>query len=455
MAAITAGRETGAKSSLTVRLRRPLLAQALLLMSLLGALGFFDYDQIVALKPLSLFSFAALFAWLAISTRLDSRWVVRVFLPALGLLVFVILYAYVFTLRVDDAPLLPSILSQRNYVYLLLGPVVYLLYLRGWRLADFQRIFLLAMLIVVGSLAVYDVTVSSQSLLLSGSFFVLNLGESADQSAIYRTINTGALFLALYFGRRLFQSRDVFFLLFALAVVALSGVILAISLPRGLLTSIFGALVLYAAFLTRPQRLKLSTLVLPLCLVAIIVLLPTLIDAFVEQFGRDRTYLARTITAETARESIREYPLLGFGFDSAQAVSFQDLFGQFYPSDIGLLGVAFQFGLLGLALYVFLAVWLCLGLLRLLWAHTPARDGIASPKQRAFLWALFVVCLSFLVASPLQARLLYGTGLPLGAFAWGLIMAHRHGLSVMSMMSARRGESRDAAPIPARKRASR
>jgi hypothetical protein len=183
---------------------------------------------------------------------------------------------------------------------------------------------------------------------------------------------------------------------------------------------------------------------LPLSILAVMLLLPILSNAFVEQFGQDQTYLARTHSANTAWQSFHDYPLFGFGSDSVESVSFQDLFGKFYPSDIGLLGVTFQFGLLGLMLYLLFAVWLCISLLRLVWTYAPARAGMVPPKQYAFLWALIVVCLSFVVASPLQAKFIYSTGLPIGAFAWGLIMAHGHG---MSTAPGRYAANRDAAAV--------
>lgn len=400
------------------------MAQALLLAGLLGALGFFDLEQTRQFEPVILLGFVALFAWLALSVSFGSAWTLRVFLPAVGLLLFVLLYAYVFTLRVDS-PLLPSILAQRDYAYFLLGPVVYMLHLRGWELRDFQQVFLAAASLTVIGLAVYDVAFASNSLLLSGTFFALNLGELTEQSRIFRFVNTSALFLALYLGRRLFQVRDVFVLGSMLGAAVLSAALLAVSIPRGLLVSTGAAVAVYAALLSRPRRAGLSVIVLPLCVLAFAVLSPSLGSAFVGQFGQDRTYQVRAESAETAWRVFRDYPLLGFGQEGVQTASFQDFFGEnFYPSDIGLLGVAFQFGLVGMILYLSLAGWLCVSLLKMVWA---SKAGKTDPKQGAFLWALLVVCLGFLIASPLQARLVYGTGLPVGAFAWGLVMIHRHG----------------------------
>lgn len=409
-----------------MRLRKPLLAQVLLFVSLLGALEAFDYEQLLQLSELSRVCALALFLWLALSTRFDSRWALYVFLPALCLALFVLLYAYVFTLRTGN-PLLPSILAQRSYVYFLLGPVVYMLYMRGWKLIDFQRVFLSAIFLTTASLVAYDLVFAPRSLLLSGTFFEVGLGTVSDQTSTIRGISTSAMFLVLYFGRRLFQTGDALFLGFALTTVAISTLLLAISLIRGTLASVGIALILYAVCLSRPERAKLAVIMLPLYVSFIVISLSPFGNAFIDWFRQDRTGAVRVETAETAWQVFLEYPLFGFGQDSVQSESYQDLFpqsvGQFYPADIGLLGVAFQFGLVGLALYLFLSGWLCINLLKLLWYYAGKMD----PKQRAFLWALFVVCLSFFLASPLQGKFVYSTGLPIGAFAWGLLMAHAHG----------------------------
>lgn len=393
-------------------------------MSLLGAFGLFDLEQTRRFEPVALLCFVALFAWLALSVPFGPAWTLRVFLPAVGLLVFVLLYAYVFTLRVDG-PLLPGILAQRDYAYFLLGPVVYMLHRRGWELRDFQQVFLAAASLTVVGLAIYDVAFAPGSLLLSGTFFALNLGELTEQSQIFRLVNTSALFLALYFGRRLLQARDVVVLGSVLGGAVLSAALLAVSIPRGLLASTGLAVAAYAALLSRPRRAGLLVVVLPLCVLVFALLSPSFVGAFAGQFGQDRTYQARVESGETAWRVFQDYPLFGFGQEGAQATSFQVLFGEnFYPSDIGLLGVAFQFGLVGLILYLSLAGWLCVSLLKAVWA---SKAGKADAKQGAFLWALLVVCLGFLIASPLQARLVYGTGLPVGAFAWGLVMTRGRG----------------------------
>lgn len=408
-----------------VRLRRPVLAHALLLISFLGGLGFLGHFPDLYFRDFSMACLVGLYLWLALSRRADSRWILRVYIPALALLAFILLYAFVFLNRVEGAPLLPSLLSQRRYTFFLLGPLVYMLYTRGWRLADFQRIFVLSALLVVASLVVYDVVFSPVSLILTGSFFTLYLTEITEETNATRVAEISVLFLTLYFGRRLFQARDAIFLALALAVVAFGVTLLLLTIPRGTLAGTIAALLLYAIFLSRPIRAKLLLVMFPLYAFGAVLLEPILTGFFLDTWGQDRTWLSRTDTVETAWGTFREYPLLGFGADSIHSVSYQSLFGeQFYTADIGLLGIAFQYGMLGVVLYVGLAGWILIKLLGLKWAYS----GNVDPKHSAFMWTLLMIYLVLVIIVPLQTRFIYSEGLSIAALAWGLLMAHSEAL---------------------------
>lgn len=403
-----------------MRLRRPLAAQLLLLISLLGAFNFLRYFPIFHFREIAIIGLLVLFFWLAASTRVDSQWALYVFVPVAGLTLFVLVYSYVFSSRIGT-PLLPSILAQRDYTSFLLGPVVFMLYLRGWRLRDFQQTFLLAMFLTLVGYVAYDLTISPSPILLSGHLFVLQLGENGD---IVRRLGVVALFLALYLIRRLLHTDDVLKLGFMLGTIALCSLVLLVSIPRGLLVSISIALILYFVVLSRPRWAKLATIMLPLYLAFALLLVPFLQDIFFRLFRRDQSYLTRSREAMTAWDSFLKHPLLGLGQDSVQSVSYQYLFN-LYPQDVGILGVAFQFGLLGLVLYLLLSGWLCINLMRLAWTSA----GDMGLKESAFLWTLFIICLSFFVAGPYQAFFVFSLGLPIGAFSWGLLMVHKHGVT--------------------------
>ena len=400
-----------------MRFRRPLPAYFLLFVSLLGAFGFLDQYPALHFREIAITCVLVTFFWLALSTAMNSRWILYVFLPFIGLTSFVMLYAYVFTVRVN-APLLPSVLAERYYVFFLLGPIVYMLHLRGWMLADFQRVFLASMVLTVTSYAAYDIVAPGGSQLFSGQFFMVQL---AQENNLLQRLGVSALFLILYLGRRLPRTTDVILLSVDSAIVGLCALVLAVTVPRGLLAGAVAALVCYA-LLSRPARAKLSVIVLPLYVAAAVLLLPVFEYAFNAAFGEDSSYLARTGEISIAWQTLQKYPLLGFGTDSVQSVSYLNTLGYIYPQDIGLLGVAFQFGLLGLTLYLVLSGWICFNMLKLSWIS----DGTAHPKQGAFLYALTTISLCFFVASLYQGFFIYSLGFPIGAFCWGLILAHKH-----------------------------
>ena len=393
-------------------------AYFLLFVSFLGAFGFLDQYPILHFKEIAVTSVLIMFSWLALSTRIDSRWVFYVFIPAVAVTSFAVLYAYVYTTRVN-APLLPSLLAERYYVFFLLGPIVFMLHLRGWMLADFRSVFLASMVLTVTSYAAYDLVAPSGSQLFSGRLFMVQL---AQENNLLQRLGVSALFLILYLGRRLLRTTDVILLSLDAAIVGLCALVLAVTVPRGLLAGAVVALVGYA-LLSRPARAKLSLVVLPLYVAAAVLLVPSFEYVFNAAFGKDSSYLARTGEVSIAWRTLQKYPLFGFGTDSVQSVSYLNTLGYIYPQDIGLLGVAFQFGLVGLTLYLALSGWLCFNMLKLVWIG----DGKAHPKQGAFLYALTTICLCFFVASLYQGFFIYSLGLPIGAFCWGLILAHKHG----------------------------
>jgi O-antigen ligase len=133
----------------------------------------------------------------------------------------------------------------------------------------------------------------------------------------------------------------------------------------------------------------------------------------------------RVQEVEKAWDRFLEYPLLGLGEASYHSISIQDIFGpNFSPTDIGLLGVALQYGVVGLLLYLFFGLWIFVSFLRLLMSY---REHI-EPRQRRFLWILLTMCFAYLIVSPLQRPFIEIPDLAVVAFSWGLLLAHKHGL---------------------------
>lgn len=426
-----------------MRLRKPSLAQALLLGSFLGAFGFLDFYLALHVTELAAACVVALFLWLLLSARLDIRgWLLASF-SVLGMALFMFFYAFVFTAR-TDAALLPSVLAQRDYVFFLIAPITVMLYRSGWRLTDFQGIFVLAVVLATMSRILVDLappTASAPSPFVPPPReFLIFKQDTAypGYSFLLRRLDASALLSALYFGRGLLRSKSPVSFGLHLVVTALSVMLLGINAPRTLLAATLLALLLYGLFLARPGRAKLLIVLLPLLASITALLVARLGNVLPQIFGGDLSYETRVQSTRIAQESVAQYPVFGFGQESAQSVTYQDVFGaHFYPSDLGLLGVVFQWGLLGLLLYVAFTVWLVVNLLKLLWAYTGNAGKIES-REQLFLWVLFILCLTFAVTSPIQARFTKTEGLTIAAFSVGLIASHRHALKNGYRVGARK-----------------
>jgi O-antigen ligase len=402
-----------------------LLHQLLFLVSLLGALGFLSYYHDLYFPEIAQGCTLVLFVWLASSTKTRKQGFYTVFLPAYSIALLVILYASVFSFR-TGAPVLPSILAQRTYGFFLLAPVIYLLHLRGWRLADFERIFVCAAVLTIIGYFISYLTIDRESWALSGDIYKTTW-VTYDETRGYRL--KAPLFVlvfgVLYFGRRIPGARNLLSLGLMSALTALSIALLISNFPRSTVICTITALIIYKVFLSSPRYAKLALVLFPLLAMFGVFTLAYESDTASAAFGSDPSYTERVETAEKAWTFFQEHPFFGLGQASYYSLSFQDVMGNaFEPSDIGLLGVAFQYGLLGLSLYIFFSFWISITLLRLLWV---CRDT-TEQRQVAYVWTLSIISLAILIASPLQAKYIYEEGIGFGAFSLGLLLAYKYGL---------------------------
>jgi len=295
-------------------------------------------------------------------------------------------------------------------------------------MSDFQGVFIPAVLLAMLSRVVGDFTYSPKSLLLSGSFFAFQLGTLYQQAYLIRRLDLIVLFSALYFGRRLLQARTLPSAGFSTVVTTLSFAYLLVSVPRVLMVSAVIALILYGAFLSRPTRAKVFTVLVPLFILLSALLVPQVQSVVTSTLGQDPSFTARANSTQIALKVFAEYPIFGLGQDSLKSISYQQLFGpNFYPGDIGLLGVAFQYGLVGVLLYVILSAWLFANLLRLLWSYI-GNASEARLREKVFVWVLFITCFAIILGSWVQARFIKPEGLSIAAFCLGLLVSRKHGL---------------------------
>jgi len=412
-----------------LRLKRPLLAHILLLIGLLGAFGVGNYYPGLLFREMAGFCVVALYLWLALTARVKGGGYKMVVVPALALVGFMLLYAFVFSAR-TGAPLLPSVLAQRDFAFFLLAPAVYLLSARGWGPPEFERVFVLAALLAMaGYVAI--LTVANLAAWASSGDPYLEALVTYDELRGYRLKGPLFVFLfaALYFGWGLWRAKSALRLGLGLMLTALPVALVVVNAPRSTVLAVVLALILYAVLFSRWKRFGVSMILASVLVSASFFVVPYLVDAYAPELQSDWSYEVRVESAERAWNYVLQYPILGIGQESYQSISYQDLLGaRFYPSDLGLLGLAFQYGLVGVLVYFWFGLWILTGMLRLLRAHNARSKKSDGGRQSAFLWVLAVICLSFILVAPLQTPFVRGEGIAIGAFAWGLIVAHKHGL---------------------------
>lgn len=123
-----------------------------------------------------------------------------------------------------------------------------------------------------------------------------------------------------------------------------------------------------------------------------------------------------------ALDSIAKHPFLGFGQQSGYSKTEQDIFWyKFYSSDLGLVGTAFKYGLIGASLYIFFSVFIIQRLVRTIWLYRRLYG-----HNHALMVAICVVFIALFINILLNPALVYIPGLTLAAFSIGLTSSWQH-----------------------------
>jgi hypothetical protein len=217
----------------------------------------------------------------------------------------------------------------------------------------------------------------------------------------------------------LLQSRRPATLLAAISVVGLAAFIWSIVMYRSTLATMVLSVTLYPLLMANRNRLHVAMVLAPLAVLILPVAAQIALSHFLEAEGGN----IRARAFALAFEHIPRHFLLGAGEDSAYKESYQDLVAPyFFPSDLGLVGTFYKYGLLGTLLYLSMhcRIWLAL------WRANLAHSGTTG-RHNALLWGLliFMTAQSFNLA--LNPGLAYAQGITLGALALALARLHLPG----------------------------
>ena len=395
---------------------RPIV-MALVFMALFAGCQGGRYYLANRLQELGIASALALFAlglWQGMFRLSRDEWLCWVRRPVLLIFGIMLVSSVVFTLNYEGN-VLYSFFSAREFMLAFAGPGIYLLCRCGFPLASVERVVWAALVALMVNYLFFYFTMDLRAAFFSPDHTVSNLVTYDEWRGFRLKPPLFAIMVGLLGALMLLmQSRRPLTATAALLVVGLAAFIWSIVMFRSTLATMILSMLLYPVFLARRNRLHLIVVMIPLAMVLIPVVAQLALNHFLQADGGN----IRAKAFMLAFEHIPRHFLLGAGEDSAYGDSYQDLVAfYFYPSDLGLVGTFYKYGLVGTCLYLFMhgKIWRALWRANLVHTETCGRHN-------ALLWGLLIFFTAQTFNLALNPGLAYAQGITLGSFA--LALAH-------------------------------
>jgi hypothetical protein len=375
-------------------------------------------QELGLLLSIILFFYGAFVASMNVRDK-DLRWNWWFFATMFFIAYTFILPAYVFSQNADVA-MLPSVMASREFLIAFFGPAIYFLYRIGYDIRTVEKVFTAALVFL--------------------AFNYLFHYFRMDLSAAFNSPNHTVAALVTHDPWRGYRLKPSSFALFALSILApflmitskstvkkLAWFIIVLILAyiwflvkaRSMAASLIVCSLMYPFFFAKKNRLGLLFFALPIMFIGLFTIIMIVADRMAQGDPNDAVRL-RSYTI--AWESIKETPFLGFGQQSNYTKTEQDIFWyKFYSADIGIIGVAFKYGFIGVAVYIFFSVFLVMRLVQTIWLYKHAYGRI-----NPVLFSILVVLLTQLLNIILNTSLVYIQGLITATFAIGITSVWRH-----------------------------
>jgi hypothetical protein len=356
-------------------------------------------------------------SWQAMFTIEKSEWARWVLSPLVLVGGIMGISSVVFILNYSGKFLF-SVFSAREFLLAFLGPGLYLLCRCGLPLAQVERTVWLALFALMLNYLFFYFTMDLRAAFFSSDHTVSNLVTYDAWRGFRLKPPLFAIMVALLGAfMLLLQPRGSATKIAAIVTISLAAYIWSIVLFRSTLATMLLSVLLYPLLLSHRNRIKLIVVMAPLAMIA----LPVIGSLAVENFMSADGGSIRAKAFAKAVEHIASHPLLGAGEDSAYGQSYQDIVAKyFFPSDLGLVGVTYKYGIVGVLLYLFMHGKIWHGL----WsANIACRnvDGQINP----LLWGLLMFMTAQTFNLALNPGLAYAQGITLGSLALSLATLHR------------------------------
>ncbi|MDA9981346.1 hypothetical protein N9H39_01105 [Gammaproteobacteria bacterium] len=312
-----------------------------------------------------------------------------------------------------DASLMPSVLASREFLLLLLGPTLYLLYRSGLRLEQIGRAVIVGLLLATLSYLFFYHTLDLKAAYFSEDPFTHHL-VTYDEARGFRLKppTYAVMLLALISLFTLFGKSRLSMKLLALVGIGLAVYIWTLVALRAVAAGTLFALILYPLLWRRPGNMYLVVTLVPLIPVVTYALVDPMLAYVQQSHGAE----VRMEAYDLALTEIKSNWLFGWGQASGYTKTYQDVFGpKFFPSDLGIVGIMFKYGVAGALIYLIACPLILLKAARAHWMIS-ALKGRPNPLFQSL--TVFMTTMTLNIV--LWPGLAYGQGLTTAAITLGL-----------------------------------
>jgi len=361
---------------------------------------------------LALFSFGAI--RLAMQ-RADVKWSLWFWVTPLIIAYPMIISSTTYYLNTGSS-IFYSFFATREFLIIYLAPTIFFMYKLGYPIERLENIFVISLILIIINY-IFFYSFLDLAAMKWGSNLYMSQQVVYDPWRGYRLKPpTAGLFIGTSYCLILLTQK--------IECIKKLGVIIYFSMllfcwyilvQRTQIATIFVSFVLFFILFSRPNRINLLIFSLPVVFLTILLFAGQLVNIFFEEDA------IRKMAAEICIEVISEKPILGMGTASYKGLTYQDIFGKhFYPSDVGLLGVGFKYGIMGVCIYFYMLILVMYRSIKINWYYL-----FVNNKKNPLLMALVIWVVGISLNSILSPSLVFMQGLMVASFIIGITSCYR------------------------------
>ena len=285
-----------------------------------------------------------------LSAREKLCWIVA---PLLVSFFLICIPPLIFSLQFQTNAL-PGILASRRYAFILLAPAIYLLFRAGIKRDSIKRTIIVSLFITVSNYVLNYFTRDLEAIFLSNDHYTASL-VVFDTWRGFR-LKAPLYLIALFSFYSFLQYKNArtkiktFSYLFT---TILTTWLLYIYQSRTFLCALAFVVLALIVFLHSKRRSIILFSITPILLLLASFLFYYSMESFLHSQSIDWSVITRQKSLLIALQQIQKNILFGVGQASYFGIHYTDLFGKsFSPTDLGFIGVTFEYGLIGACLYL-------------------------------------------------------------------------------------------------------